>query len=77
MGQEVGVPVDAPRYPHRLGRARLFSWKTQAPLAVLHLHTASVTCVDFAHTAAPFGGGMLATGSRDSRIAVYSLYPPK
>jgi hypothetical protein len=55
----------------------MFSWKTQAPLAVLHLHTASVTCVDFAHTAAPSGGGMLATGSRDSRIAVYSLYPPK
>ncbi|XP_006890569.1 PREDICTED: guanine nucleotide-binding protein subunit beta-like protein 1 [Elephantulus edwardii] len=50
-------------------RVRLFHWRTMKPLAVLDFHTASVHCVAFAND------GLLAAGSGDQRISVWSLYP--
>ena len=40
------------------------------PLAVLAFHSATVHCVAFNTT------GLLAAGSGDQRISVWSLYPP-
>lgn len=39
------------------------------PLAVLSFHSATVHCVAFA------ADGMLAAGSGDQRISIWSLYP--
>ncbi|KAM6155936.1 guanine nucleotide-binding protein subunit beta-like protein 1 [Rhynchocyon petersi] len=50
-------------------RVRIFHWKTMKPLAVLGFHTAAVHCVAFA------SNGLLAAGSGDQRISVWSLYP--
>ncbi|KAM9055306.1 guanine nucleotide-binding protein subunit beta-like protein 1 isoform 1-T3 [Megaptera novaeangliae] len=50
-------------------RVRVFHWRTMKPLAVLAFHTATVHCVAFA------ADGLLATGSGDQRISVWSLYP--
>ncbi|XP_075390290.1 guanine nucleotide-binding protein subunit beta-like protein 1 [Tenrec ecaudatus] len=49
-------------------RVRLFHWRTMKPLAVLDFHTAAIHCVAFA------GDGLLAAGSGDQRISVWSLY---
>lgn len=49
-------------------RVRVFHWKTLKPLAVLALHSATVHCVAFA------ANGLLAAGSGDQRISVWSLY---
>ncbi|KAM4827501.1 guanine nucleotide-binding protein subunit beta-like protein 1 isoform 1-T5 [Thomomys bottae] len=49
-------------------RVRVFHWKTMKPLAVLGFHSASVHCVAFA------ADGLLAAGSKDQRISVWSLY---
>ncbi|XP_012510446.1 PREDICTED: guanine nucleotide-binding protein subunit beta-like protein 1 isoform X3 [Propithecus coquereli] len=51
-------------------RIRVFHWRTMKPLAVLALHSAAVQCVAFA------ASGLLAAGSKDQRISVWSLYPP-
>lgn len=51
-------------------RVRVFQWRTMRPLAVLAFHSATVHCVAF-NTA-----GLLAAGSGDQRISVWSLYPP-
>ncbi|KAM5263599.1 guanine nucleotide-binding protein subunit beta-like protein 1 [Ctenodactylus gundi] len=50
-------------------RIRVFHWRTMKPLAVLAFHTASVHCVAFATD------GLLAAGSKDQRISIWSLYP--
>uniref|UniRef100_G3TLM6 G protein subunit beta 1 like n=1 Tax=Loxodonta africana TaxID=9785 RepID=G3TLM6_LOXAF len=49
-------------------RVRIFHWRTMKPLAVLDFHTATVYCVAFADD------GLLASGSGDQRISVWSLY---
>ncbi|XP_060997298.1 guanine nucleotide-binding protein subunit beta-like protein 1 isoform X3 [Dama dama] len=51
-------------------RVRVFQWRTMRPLAVLAFHSATVHCVAF-DTA-----GLLAAGSGDQRISIWSLYPP-
>ncbi|XP_070626164.1 guanine nucleotide-binding protein subunit beta-like protein 1 isoform X4 [Bos indicus] len=51
-------------------RVRVFQWRTMKPLAVLAFHSATVHCVAFNTT------GLLAAGSGDQRISVWSLYPP-
>lgn len=50
-------------------RIRVFHWRTMKPLAVLAFHSASVHCVAFATD------GLLAAGSKDQRISIWSLYP--
>uniref|UniRef100_A0A8C0XHY6 Guanine nucleotide-binding protein subunit beta-like protein 1 n=1 Tax=Castor canadensis TaxID=51338 RepID=A0A8C0XHY6_CASCN len=50
-------------------RIRVFHWRTMKPLAVLAFHSASIHCVAFATN------GLLAAGSKDQRISVWSLYP--
>ncbi|XP_055466258.1 guanine nucleotide-binding protein subunit beta-like protein 1 [Psammomys obesus] len=50
-------------------RIRVFHWRTMKPLAVLDFHSASVYCVAFATD------GLLAAGSKDQRISIWSLYP--
>nr|XP_004670902.1 guanine nucleotide-binding protein subunit beta-like protein 1 isoform X2 [Jaculus jaculus] len=49
-------------------RIRVFHWRTMKALAVLAFHSASVNCVAFATN------GLLAAGSKDQRISVWSLY---
>ncbi|XP_012787935.2 guanine nucleotide-binding protein subunit beta-like protein 1 [Sorex araneus] len=49
-------------------RIRVFRWSTMKPLAVLNFHSATVHCVAFADN------GLLAAGSGDQRISVWSLY---
>uniref|UniRef100_A0A8D2HNW3 Guanine nucleotide-binding protein subunit beta-like protein 1 n=1 Tax=Urocitellus parryii TaxID=9999 RepID=A0A8D2HNW3_UROPR len=49
-------------------RIRIFHWRTMKPLAVLAFHSASVHCVAFA------ADGLLAAGSKDQRISIWSLY---
>lgn len=51
-------------------RLRAFSWKSPRPLAVLRSHEGSVYSI--AHS--PRIGG-LASGSADSRVAVWDLFP--
>ncbi|KAM8917974.1 guanine nucleotide-binding protein subunit beta-like protein 1 isoform 3-T4 [Lycaon pictus] len=50
-------------------RVRVFHWRTMKPLAVLSFHSATVHCVAFATD------GLLAAGSGDQRISIWSLYP--
>ncbi|XP_042766157.1 guanine nucleotide-binding protein subunit beta-like protein 1 [Panthera leo] len=50
-------------------RVRVFHWRTMKPLAVLSFHSATVHCVAFA------ASGLLAAGSGDQRISIWSLYP--
>ncbi|VFV29526.1 guanine nucleotide-binding protein [Lynx pardinus] len=50
-------------------RVRVFHWRTMKPLAVLSFHSATVHCVAFA------ANGLLAAGSGDQRISIWSLYP--
>ena len=50
-------------------RVRVFHWRTMKPLAVLSFHSATVHCVAFAKD------GLLAAGSGDQRISIWSLYP--
>ena len=55
-------------------RVRLFSAKAPKfkPLAVLKYHDAAVNALDFSDDAT-----LLATGSKDTKIALWSLFPPK
>uniref|UniRef100_A0A8C3VWY4 G protein subunit beta 1 like n=1 Tax=Catagonus wagneri TaxID=51154 RepID=A0A8C3VWY4_9CETA len=50
-------------------RVRVFLWKTMKPLAVLTFHSSTVHCVAFA------ANSLLAAGSGDHRISIWSLYP--
>lgn len=54
-------------------RVRLFGWKKLKPLAVLDYHAASVHCVAFSdHRQA--SERLLAAGSKDRRISIWSIY---
>ncbi|XP_032085999.1 guanine nucleotide-binding protein subunit beta-like protein 1 [Thamnophis elegans] len=54
-------------------RIRLFGWKKLKPLAVLDYHTSTVHCVAFSDHNQP-GERLMAAGSKDHRISVWSLY---
>ncbi|XP_062999840.1 guanine nucleotide-binding protein subunit beta-like protein 1 isoform X2 [Elgaria multicarinata webbii] len=54
-------------------RVRLFGWKKLKPLAVLDYHTAAVHCVAFSDHAQP-SERLMAAGSKDHRISVWSIY---
>lgn len=50
-------------------RARIFSWKTCQPLAILKYHNEGVNTVEFSSS-----GNVIATGGRDSKVALWNLY---
>jgi len=50
-------------------RARLFSWKTCQPLAILKYHSEGINCIEFCSN-----GNLLATGGKDSKVALWNLY---
>jgi WD40 repeat protein len=50
-------------------RLRVFDWNKPRPLAILKGHTAEVYALDLAPT-----GNMIASGSKDKRIALWSIY---
>ncbi|XP_053225465.1 guanine nucleotide-binding protein subunit beta-like protein 1 isoform X2 [Podarcis raffonei] len=54
-------------------RIRLFGWKKMKPLAVLDYHTAAVHCVAFSDHSQP-QERLMAAGSKDHRISVWSIY---
>nr|XP_020661126.1 guanine nucleotide-binding protein subunit beta-like protein 1 [Pogona vitticeps] len=54
-------------------RVRLFGWKKLKPLAVLDYHGASVHCVAFSDHCQP-SERLMAAGSKDHRISVWSIY---
>lgn len=54
-------------------RIRIFGWKKMKPLAVLDYHTATVHCVCFSDHSNP-RERLLAAGSKDQRISVWSIY---
>ncbi|NXB52341.1 GNB1L protein, partial [Leucopsar rothschildi] len=54
-------------------RIRIFGWKKLKPLAVLDYHTATVHCVSFSDPCDP-RERLLAAGSKDQRISVWSIY---
>ncbi|XP_029475781.1 guanine nucleotide-binding protein subunit beta-like protein 1 [Rhinatrema bivittatum] len=54
-------------------RIRLFGWKALKPLAVLDYHSATVHCVAFSDHRTP-RERLLAAGSKDHRISVWSIY---
>lgn len=54
-------------------RIRIFGWKKLKPLAVLDYHTATVHCVSFSDHSNP-RDRLLAAGSKDQRISVWSIY---
>ncbi|XP_050762662.1 guanine nucleotide-binding protein subunit beta-like protein 1 isoform X2 [Gymnogyps californianus] len=54
-------------------RIRIFGWKKLKPLAVLDYHTATVHCVSFSDHKNP-GERLLAAGSKDHRISIWSIY---
>lgn len=53
-------------WDHRL---RIFHWQTMKPLAVLKSHRDSVQCVAFSQDST-----LLASGSKDRNIAIWSIY---
>ncbi|XP_053327149.1 guanine nucleotide-binding protein subunit beta-like protein 1 [Spea bombifrons] len=55
-------------------RIRIFGWKKMKPLAVLQHHTATVHCVTFSDHIKP-EDRLLAAGSKDHRISLWSIYP--
>ncbi|XP_018412465.1 PREDICTED: guanine nucleotide-binding protein subunit beta-like protein 1 [Nanorana parkeri] len=54
-------------------RVRIFGWKKMKPLAVLQYHSASVHCVAFSDHIIP-EERLLAAGSKDHRISIWSIY---
>jgi WD40 repeat protein len=50
-------------------RVRVFAWKKLRPLAILKLHSKSVTCVEFSPSA-----NYLLSASGDKKIALWQLY---
>ncbi|XP_038619008.1 guanine nucleotide-binding protein subunit beta-like protein 1 [Tachyglossus aculeatus] len=54
-------------------RIRLFAWKKLKPLAVLDYHSAAVHCLAFSAPGGP-GRQLLAAGSKDQRISIWSIY---
>lgn len=55
---------------HTRNRVRAFSWKSPRPLAVLRSHEKNVHAVAYS----PRVGGLV-SGSGDSRVAVWELFP--
>ncbi|KAJ8043593.1 Guanine nucleotide-binding protein subunit beta-like protein 1 [Holothuria leucospilota] len=56
-------------------RLRIFGLKKLKPLAVLKYHTASAHCVQFSHPLPEFNNRwLLAAGSKDKHISVWSIY---
>lgn len=56
------------------GRVRVFSWKTLKPLAVLDVHKESVQTVRFSKDKVCEAGSLLAAGSKDRTVSLWSLY---
>jgi WD40 repeat protein len=56
---------------------RVFGFKKPKPLAVLRSHTDGVSALSFARVESEAYGDLLASGSGDARVALWSLYPPK
>ncbi|KAM6339536.1 guanine nucleotide-binding protein subunit beta-like protein 1 isoform 2-T3 [Alca torda] len=54
-------------------RIRIFGWKNLKPLAVLDYHTATVHAVSFSDHKIP-SERLLAAGSKDHRISIWSIY---
>ncbi|XP_040272262.1 guanine nucleotide-binding protein subunit beta-like protein 1 [Bufo bufo] len=54
-------------------RVRIFGWKKVKPLAVLQYHSAMVHCVSFSDHIIP-EERLLAAGSKDKRISLWSIY---
>ncbi|XP_075688555.1 guanine nucleotide-binding protein subunit beta-like protein 1 isoform X1 [Rhinoderma darwinii] len=54
-------------------RIRIFGWKKVKPLAVLQYHSAIVHCVSFSDHIIP-EERLLAAGSKDQRISLWSIY---
>ncbi|KAG8455935.1 hypothetical protein GDO86_001943 [Hymenochirus boettgeri] len=54
-------------------RIRVFGWKKMKPLAVLQYHSATAHCVSFSDHIAP-EDRLLAAGSKDQRISLWSIY---
>ncbi|XP_014799551.1 PREDICTED: guanine nucleotide-binding protein subunit beta-like protein 1 [Calidris pugnax] len=54
-------------------RIRIFGWKKLKPLAVLDYHTATAHCLAFSDHSHP-AQRLLAAGSRDHRISIWSIY---
>ncbi|XP_039627446.1 guanine nucleotide-binding protein subunit beta-like protein 1 isoform X1 [Polypterus senegalus] len=57
-------------------RIRIFGWKKMSPLAVLRFHTESVHCVTFSDHEMS-SDRLMAAGSKDQRISVWSIYNQK
>ena len=55
-------------------RVRIFDFRKLRPLAVLRFHTDNVHAVAFGPVAP---AGLLASGAKDSRVALWSMYPGK
>lgn len=54
-------------------RVRVFGWRKLKPLAVLRYHTASIHCVAFSDHGAQ-SERLMAAGSKDQRVSLWSLY---
>lgn len=56
------------------GTVQVFSWKKLKPLAVLTYHTLGVSSLTFSQSCSSEPAMLLAAGSRDKRISIWSLY---
>nr|XP_037281331.1 guanine nucleotide-binding protein subunit beta-like protein 1 [Rhipicephalus microplus] len=56
------------------GRIRVFGWKNMKPLAVLDFHKESVQAVKFSDRELCKAGLLLAAGSKDRTVSLWSLY---
>lgn len=54
-------------------RVRIYNWKKLTPLAILKSHTEGVYALAFSSMSTP-GGSLLASASKDKKIALWSIY---
>ncbi|KXJ10486.1 Guanine nucleotide-binding protein subunit beta-like protein 1 [Exaiptasia diaphana] len=54
-------------------RIRVYSWKTLKPLAILNCHSETVNTIDYSPHLAD-SGMLMAAGSKDCKISVWSIY---
>lgn len=59
------------------GTIRVFSWKTMKPLVYLNFHKATINCLKFYDGKSQKHSKLLAAGSKDKRITLWSLYRDK
>ncbi|XP_067120577.1 guanine nucleotide-binding protein subunit beta-like protein 1 isoform X1 [Centruroides vittatus] len=59
------------------GIIRLFSWKTLKPLAYLNFHKSAINCLKFYAGKSENYAKLLAAGSKDKRITLWSIYRDK